>query len=71
MSIDQILRKILSNKDFQNYWPEIINVEAENLNTIKMKMDNNIYLKYLHTVLSNDNTNNNVRKNIVSKLISN
>lgn len=68
MNTDQILRKILSDEELKKFWTEIINVETENINTIKIK--NNIYLKYIHTVLANDIANDNVRKNIIANLIS-
>lgn len=68
MNTDQILRKILSDEELKKFWTEIINVETENINTIKIK--NNIYLKYIYTVLANDIANDNVRKNIIANLIS-
>lgn len=67
MNIDQILRKILSDEELKKYWPEISNIETENFNTIKNK--NNMFLKYIHTVLDEDIANDNVRKNIISNLI--
>jgi hypothetical protein len=67
MNTDQILRKILSDEELKKFWPEIKNVETENLNTIRIK--NNIYLKYIHTVLSNEISNDNVRKNTIANLI--
>ena len=67
MNTDKILSKLLSNNDLKKYWPEITNVESENINTIIRK--NNIYLKYVHTVLADDYANDNVRKSIISKLI--
>lgn len=66
MNTDQILRKILSDEELKKFWPEIKNPEIQTLNTILR--ENNIYLKFLHTVLL-DGTNENVRKNIVSKLL--
>lgn len=68
MNTDQILRKVLAEDDLKKYWPEITNVTSENINTIISK--NNIYLKYIHTVLSNEKPNDNVRKNIVANLIN-
>ena len=67
MNTDQILRKILSDEDLKKFWPEITNVETENINTIKIK--NNIYLKYIATVLANDIANDKVRMNIIANLI--
>lgn len=68
MNVDLILRKILADEDLKKFWPEIKNIEAQNINTIK-KIENNIYLKYIYIVLADDIANDNVRKNIVSKLI--
>lgn len=68
MNTDQILRKILSNEELKKYWPEITNVESENINTIKKK--NNIYLKYINAVLADDIANDNVRKQTIANLIS-
>lgn len=67
MNADQILRKILSDEELKKFWPEIKNVEMENINTINMK--NNVYLKYIHTVLANGIANDTVRKNIIANLI--
>ncbi|MFV0158681.1 hypothetical protein OBK24_09485 [Empedobacter falsenii] len=67
MNTDQILRKILSDEELKKFWPEITNVETENINTIKIK--NNIYLKYIATVLANDMANDRVRMNIIANLI--
>lgn len=67
MNTDQILRKILSDEELKKFWPEIKNVETENINTIKIK--NNIYLKYVATVLANDYANDKVRMNIIANLI--
>jgi len=67
MNTDQILRKILSDEELKKFWPEITNVEAENINTIQNK--NNIYLKYIHTVLANDIANDRVRMNMIANLI--
>ena len=67
MNIDEILRKILANPELkERYWPEIKNPESQNLNTLIMSQ--NVYLKYLHTVLSaqNDNTRNNSLSNLLN-----
>lgn len=67
MNTDQILRKILSDEELKKFWPEIKNVETENINTIRIK--NNIYLKYVATVLATDIASNRVRENIIANLI--
>jgi hypothetical protein len=67
MNIDEILRKILANPELKNlYWPNIKNPESQNLNTLIMS--DNVYLKYLHAVLSdqNDNTRNNSLSNLLN-----
>jgi len=67
MNIDEILRKILANPELnKRYWPEIKNPESQNLNTLIMSQ--NVYLKYLHIVLSdqNDNTRNNSLSNLLN-----
>ena len=67
MNTDLILRKILSDEKLKNFWPELNDVNKENINTIKIK--NNIYLKYVATVLANDIANDKVRMNIIANLI--
>lgn len=67
MNTDQILRKILLDEELKKFWPEITNVETENINTIKIK--NNIYLKYIAYVLANDIANDRVRMNMIANLI--
>lgn len=67
MNTDEILRKILSEENLKEFWPEIENVENQNLNTILMI--DNIFLKYVHTVLDNNIANDRVRANIIANLI--
>jgi len=67
MNTDLILRKILSDEKLKKFWPELNDVNTENINTIKIK--NNIYLKYVATVLANDIANDKVRMNIIANLI--
>lgn len=67
MNTDEILRKILSEENLKEFWSEIENVENQNLNTILMK--DNIFLKYVHTVLDNNIANDRVREKIIANLI--
>jgi hypothetical protein len=56
MSTDQILQKILANPDLKKkYWPKIEDPSSQNVNTI-LKSDN-IYLRYLHAIFSDQNDN--------------
>ena len=67
MNTDQIHRKILTDQDLEKIWPEITNIESENVNTIKMKP--NVYLKYVSIVLSSEYANDNVKKKLIANLI--
>jgi hypothetical protein len=67
MSTDEILQKILANPDLkEKYWPEIKDSSSQNVNTILMSK--NIYLRYLHAILSdqNDNTRNQAIANLIN-----
>lgn len=67
MSTDEILQKILANLDLKKeYWPEIEDPSSQNVNTI-LRSDN-INLKYLHAIFSdqNDNTRNQAIANLLN-----
>ena len=51
MSTDEILQKVLANPDLQKqFWPEITDPSTQNV--VTLLMSNNIYLKYLHAIFS-------------------
>jgi len=67
MSTDEILRIILAEPNLrEKFWPNIPNPEAQNLNTLLMS--DNMYLKYLHIILSD--ANDNTRKNALANLLN-
>ncbi len=69
MSIDTILKQILNDPNLKNkYWPELNNVEAQNMNTISRS--NNVYLKYISAILSENITETN-RRTQISNLLNN
>jgi hypothetical protein len=69
MSIDTILKLILEDPELRaEFWPEITNVGAQNLITIGRS--DNIYLKYIFAILS-ENTTEQTRKNQISNLLNN
>jgi uncharacterized membrane protein len=69
MSIDTILKLILEDAELRaEFWPEITNPEAQNMITIGRS--DNIYLKYIYAILS-ENTTEQTRKNQISHLLNN
>ena len=67
MSPDEILIKILENPKLQEqYWPEITDPSTQNVNTLIMSK--NIYLRYLHTIFSEqvDAVRNNALANLLN-----
>ena len=69
MSIDTILKLILEDPELRaEFWPEMTNVGAQNLITIGRS--DNIYLRYIFAILS-ENTTDQTRKNQISNLLNN
>lgn len=69
MSIDTILKLILEDTELRaEFWPEITNPKAQNMITIGRS--DNIYLKYIYAILS-ENTTDQTRKNQISHLLNN